>query len=264
MTTELHADSIPDDRPRPGEGTPIDSGPHSTGSPATRALGIAVLAGFAMLAYLGLAGTPEDQVQGELVRLLYVHPQSATVAYLGCFFATTGSVMYLWKRSVWWDLVAHATAEIGAVFTAFALITGMLWGRPSWGTYWVWDARLTSTAMLMLLLLGYLALRKLPGDPDVRARQSAIVGLLLVPNVILVRQSVTWWRTLHQAPTLSLPGAQIEGLLLFTMMFGFAVFSGLFLWLTIHRFRVAWLARQVDELAVDEAITARIAEGTPR
>ncbi len=248
--------------PAPAAGA--DGGPRGTGSTATRALGAVVLAGAAALAGLGLFGTPEDVVQGALVRLLYIHPQAATTAYIGCFLTTVGSGVYLWRRSVWWDLVALASAEIGALFTALALITGSLWGRPAWGTYWVWDARLTSTAMLMLLLLGYLALRKLPGDTDVRARQAAVLGLLLLPNVILVRQSVVWWRTLHQLPTLDVTGTNISGLQLFTMMLGFAVFAVLFVWLLMHRFRVAWLERQRDEVLVDEAIRARVAEGSGR
>lgn len=259
MTTHLE----PEAKPAPAGADAAASGPVSTGSRATRILGLVLLAGFALLAFLGLYGTPEDRVQGPLVRLIYIHPQSATAAYVGCFLATAGSVMYLWKRSQWWDLVALASAEIGALFTALTLITGSLWGRPAWGTYWVWDARLTSTAMLMMLLLGYLALRKLPGDVEVRSKQAAVVGLLLLPNVVLVRQAVVWWRTLHQLPTLSLMGGdeKITNLQAFTMFYGFAVFAGLFTWLAIHRFRVAWLARQLDELAVDEAIVARVAEG---
>ena len=243
------------------DGTP-DTGPRSTSSAASRALGIVVLVGLAVVVYLALFGTPEDRVQGPLVRLLYLHPQTAATAYIGCGLASLGSLMFLWRRSVWWDVLAVASAEIAVVFTSLALLTGALWGRPAWGTFWVWDARLTSTAMLELLLLGYLALRKLPGDPDARARQGAIVGLLLVPNVVLVHQSVYWWRTLHQQPTLASPASvHAEGLILFTMILSFLVFSGLFVWMAIHRFRVGWLERQLDELALDEAIVARRAEG---
>lgn len=261
MTTEVQsAGSVTAD---PGSG-PLGDEPTGTGSTTTRVLGIALLVSFALLAFLGLFGTPQDRVQGELVRLLYIHPQTATTAYIGCFLATVGSAMYLWKRSVWWDIVAVTSAEIAAVFTALALVTGALWGRPAWGTFWVWDPRLTSTAMLQLLLMGYLALRNLPGDPDTRARQAAVVGLLLVPNVVLVRQSVVWWRSLHQEATLALPSVQIEGLQLTTMLLSFVLFAGLFVWLAIHRFRIGWLRRQVDELAIDEAIEARRAETAGR
>jgi heme exporter protein C len=236
--------------------------PTSTGSRATRVLGIASLAGVVLLALLGLWWTPADVVQGDAVRILYIHVPSATLAYTGCFLTTLGSVVYLWKRSQWWELVAYASAELAALFTAVTLATGMLWGRPTWGVYWVWDARLTSTAMLLLLLLGYLAVRRLPADYSVRAKRASIVGLLLFPNVLIVRQSVTWWRTLHQDASLfnNGLGATIEGLMLFGLFVGFIVFGLIFAWLLIHRFRLAWLEEQVAGQGLDAAIAERRAE----
>jgi heme exporter protein C len=226
-------------------------------------LGVLALIAMAALALFGLKLSPPDQSQGQVVRILYVHVPSATFAYIGCFLTTLGSGMYLWRRSRWWETVAYASAEIAAVFTAIVLVTGMIWGRPTWGVYWVWDARLTSTAMLLLLLLGYLAVRRLPADHDVRTRRAAIIGLLLVPNVMIVRQSVQWWRTLHQKPTLLANGvgAKIEGLMLFSLFVGFIAIGLVFAWLLIHRFRVAWLEDQVDEAGLDVAIAERRAEG---
>jgi heme exporter protein C len=184
------------------------------------------------------------------------------LAYLACFITTVGSAVYLWKKSRWWDLVAYASAEIGAVFTGITLVTGMLWGRPTWGVYWVWDARLTSTAMLFLLLLGYLAVRRIPAAAPVRSKRSAIVGLLLVPNVIIVRQSVEWWRTLHQEATLFANGleSEIHGLMLFAWFVGVVVFGVIFAWLLIHRFRLAWLQEQIEEHGLERAIADRRAE----
>lgn len=257
MTTHVTSGN---DAPVPA---PVDGGPRGVLSKGTVVLGLIALAGAVALALLVLWGTPEDRVQGDMVRLIYVHPPAATTAYVGCFLTTIGSVAVLWKRSRWWDLVAGASAEIAAVFCGVTLLTGMLWGKPTWGVFWVWDARLTSTAMLMLLLVGYLALRRLPADPDVRSRRAAWLGLLLVPNVILVRQSVEWWRTLHQEPTLTLPGAKIEGLQLFTMSLGFLVMFLVFAWLLIVRFRVGWLEEQVEEQGLDAAIADRRAEAGP-
>jgi heme exporter protein C len=226
-------------------------------------LGVLALLSMAALALFGLKLSPPDESQGQVVRILYVHVPSATFAYIGCFLTTLGSGMYLWRRSRWWETVAYASAEIAAVFTSIVLVTGMIWGRPTWGVYWVWDARLTSTAMLLLLLLGYLAVRRLPADHDVRTRRAAIIGLLLVPNVMIVRQSVQWWRTLHQKPTLLANGvgAKIEGLMLFSLFIGFIAIGLVFAWLLIHRFRVAWLEDQVDEAGLDVAIAERRAEG---
>lgn len=247
-----------------GAAPPEASGPTSTSSGVTRVLGLLALVAVAFLALLGLWWTPADVIQGESVRILYVHVPSATLAYVGCFLTTIGSLVYLWKKSTWWELVASSAAEIAAVFTAITLVTGMLWGRPTWGVFWVWDARLTSTAMLFLLLLGYLAIRRLPADYSVRAKRASIVGLLLVPNVIIVRQSVQWWRTLHQEASLFAdgPGATIEGLMLFGLFFGFVTFSLVFAWLLVHRFRLAWLEEQVAGQGLTLAIAERRAEAT--
>jgi heme exporter protein C len=146
---------------------------------------------------------------------------------------------------------------------AATLVVGSIYGRPTWGVYWTWDARLTATAMLMLLLLGYLAVRRIPASPDVRGRRSAIVAMLFVPNIIVVNQSVNWWRSLHQEPTLfrlSL-SPKIEGLMLFTLTYSFAVGILFFAWLLVHRFRVAYLQDQVDAAGLDLAIEERRDEG---
>ena len=238
-----------------------DDGPTSTGSRATMILGVVTLFALAMLVLFGLILSPADANQGDSVRIMYVHVPSATLSYVGCFLTSIGSAVFLWRKSQWWDLVAYAGAEVAALFTAFTLVTGMLWGRPTWGVYWVWDARLTSEAMLMLLLLGYLAVRRLAADSGVRAKRAAIVGLLLVPNVFIVRQSVQWWRTLHQTPTLSLSGAEIQGLMLFSLFTGFVAIALVFVWMVIHRFRVAWLEEQVDAEGLDVALAERRAEG---
>jgi heme exporter protein C len=239
-----------------------DAAPTGTGSTATRWLGALTLAGMALFIVLGLWLSPEDVVQNDLVRMFYVHVPVATLSFLSCFVTGLGSVMFLWKKSWWWDTVAYAAAEIGALFTAMTLVSGSLWGRPAWGTYWEWDARLTSTALLMLLLLGYLALHKAPAPAENQAKRAAIVGLLLVPNVFIVRQSVDWWRSLHQPATIDLLGnTHIGGVMLFTFFVGLVVLSGAWLWLLIHRFRVAWLEHELDQLDLADAIVARRAEG---
>lgn len=239
------------------------AGPPSTSSPATRVLGVVVLAALGLLLFLAFVASPADAVQGDLVRLLYVHPALAWTAYLACFIATAASIWHLRKRTVGSDLLAHSAVEVGAVFTALTLATGSIWGRPTWGVYWVWDARLTSTAVLFLLILGYLALHRVDAAPEVRSRRAAVLGTLLVPNVILVHQSVEWWRTLHQDPTLARRNFdfQTSDLFMFTMIYSFLVFTLLFTWLLMHRFRVGWLESQAEDLWLDDAIDARRAEG---
>lgn len=235
-------------------------GPASTASTATRVIGLMALAGLALLVLYGLVISPADREMADSVRLMYVHVPSATYLYLGCFVTTVASGLWLWKRTPGWDALAESGAEVGLVFAAVTLLTGSLWGRPTWGTYWTWDARLTSTAVLTALLVGYLALRRLDLDPDARSTRAAVLGLLLVPNVIVVNRSVEWWRSLHQESTLVRLDPTIEGDMLTALMVGFVAIGLVFTWLMIHRFRVAWLEQQADRVDLDEALAARRAE----
>jgi heme exporter protein C len=240
-----------------------DPGPRTTGSPATRALGGLALAAVVLLALYGLVWSPADVEMGDSVRLMYVHVPSAVFTYVGCTITTVASIMWLRKRTAGWDVLAGAGAEIALVLVAITLLTGSLWGRPTWGTYWTWDARLTSTALLAVLLAGYLALRRLDVDPDARSARVAILGVLLVPNVIVVSRSVEWWRSLHQRATITTLDPQIDGDLLVALMCGFLAMALVFTWLMIHRFRVGWLEHQTGRLDLDRALAERRAEGDP-
>ena len=244
----------------PRTGPPAAPGPAHTGSPATRVLGLAALAALALLVLYGLVVSPADREMADSVRLMYVHVPAATLLYVGCAFTTLASAMWLWKRTPGWDALAETGAEVALVFAVVTLMTGSLWGRPTWGTYWTWDARLTSTAVLTALLVGYLALRRLDLDPDARSVRAAVLGLLLVPNVVVVNRSVEWWRSLHQDSTLMRLDPQIEGDMLVALMIGFLAGGLVFAWLMVHRFRVAWLAQQADRIDLDAALAARRAE----
>jgi heme exporter protein C len=259
------------DHPRTSPGTtpadagptgavPGDGGPASTGSPASRVLGLLALASLALLVLYGLVISPADREMADSVRLMYIHVPSATYMYAGCFFTTIASALWLWKRTPGWDALAEAGAEVGLVFAVLTLGTGSLWGRPTWGTYWTWDARLTSTAVLTALLVGYLALRRLDLDPDARSARAAVLGLFLVPNVIVVNRSVEWWRGLHQGETLVKLDPTIEGNMLVALMVGFLALGLTFAWFMVHRFRIAWLDAQADRLDLDAAVAARRAE----
>jgi heme exporter protein C len=168
--------------------------------------------------------------------------------------------MWLRKRTAGWDALAEAGAEVALVFSVLTLGAGSLWGRPTWGTYWTWDARLTSTAVLVALLIGYLALRRLELDPDARSTRAAVLGLLLVPNVVVVNRSVEWWRSLHQKSTLVRLDPTIEGNMLVALMVGFLALGLVFAWMMVHRFRIAWLEQQADRLDLDAALAERRAE----
>ncbi len=233
-----------------------------TRSRTTTILGAVVLVGAAIWLYLAFVASRPDQTQQDAVRLMYVHVPAAITAYLAFFVTAIGSAMVLIKRSVWWDLVAGASAEIGAIGAALTLITGSIWGRPIWNTWWEWgDVRLLTTLVLFMLSLGYLAVRRLEGTAEERAKRSAVVGLLLILNVVIVNRSVEWWAndTIHQESTIA--EAAIEGINAFTLFFSIVLGVGAYAWMLIHRFRLAWLERQFDRFGLDEAITRRQAEG---
>jgi heme exporter protein C len=232
-----------------------------TTSPLTRWLGAAALAGAAAVTVLGLVVTPEDAVQEEAVRLMYVHVPVATMMTITALLTSVVSGIWLWKRTAGWDALAAGVADIGTLFTALALATGMVWGKPTWGAYWVWDARLTSTALLFVLFLGYGALRRYPVEHATRSKLSAIVGVLLAPNALIVHYSVDWWRSLHQEATIQRLDATIDGLQLFTLML--SLVTGLVLagWLLVHRFRVNWLEAKAEASLLDQAIERRRNEG---
>lgn len=240
------------------------SAPHpSTGSSATRILGGLTLAGLALLLGYALVWSPADVVQKDSVRIMYVHVPTAIVAFASCGITTLASAMWLRRRSEGWWVLGGAAAEVGVPFTAACLVTGSIWGRPTWGTYWDWDPRITSTTLLFVLLIGYLALRRVDDESGTAAQRgvrSAIVGLLLFPNVMVVHYSVDWWRSLHQTATITRLDPTIEGTMLFTLMLGIVVFGLMFAWLLVHRFRVGWLEDRAARSGLDEALVERRAE----
>ena len=259
-----HPASPPAQSPAAPAATPSAEGRIGTGSRGTRILGLVTLAGIALGAYLALVSSPQDENMGDVVRILYIHVPIVSMAYVGCVLTTVASAVYLWKKSVWWDITAAASAEIAMVFTALTLVIGMIWGRPTWGVWWVWDARLTSTAMLLMLLLGYLAVRRIPADAATRSKRSAIVGVLLLPNVFIVNRSVTWWRSVHQGSTiLNTLQPKIHDQMAFTLIFAMVVVALIFAWMLIHRWRLVWLEEQLDAHELDRAIADRRAEAGP-
>jgi len=237
--------------------------PASTASPLTRALGALSVLGLAATAWLGLVASPPDVVQRDAVRLMYVHVPVVTWMYVAVFTCALGSFMWLRRRTDGWDVLAAASGEIALLLTGLGLFTGSVWGRPTWGVYWVWDARLTSTAILFVLLLGYQALRRYPAEPEARSRMAAVLGLLLVPNAMIVHYSVDWWRSLHQDATVAKIDVSIEGLMLFTLAVSFVAMGIVCAWLLVHRFRVGWLERSADRHHLDAALADRRADADP-
>ena len=236
----------------------------STGTPATRRLGVATAIALVALAMFGLWFSPEDVNQGSTVRIMYVHVPTIWVAYVAFITTAVCSGVYLSGRgrSLTWDRIAGASAEIGVMFVAVSLVTGSLWGRITWGVYWVWDARLTTTAFLFITYVGYLAVRRLGGTQRQRARRSAVLGLLAVLEIPLVHFSVRLWRSLHQEASVATGGTDVEldGLMLFSLFLGVVAFTTVFVWLVLHRHRTIVLEDTVADRGLDEAIDRRRAE----
>jgi heme exporter protein C len=241
----------------------------STSRRLTRVLGWLTAVSLALTAWMALVVSPADVVQKDAVRLLYLHAPTAWLAmYLSFGVTSFASALYLWKRtrSRFWDLVAGASAEIGVLFIALTLIIGSIWGRTTWGVWWTWDARLTTTAVLLVLYLGYLAVRRIPGEPLARSRRAAIVALAVFVDVPIVHKSVEWWRTLHQPASVfderRLGDPQITGVMLGTLLLAVVAFTLLYFWLLVHRFRLAWAQEQAEDLQLEEALAERRAEAT--
>ena len=160
---------------------------------------------------------PTDALQGPVQRIFYLHVSSAIAAFVSFAVVVVGSVAYLWRESVVGDRVARSAALVGVVFTTVTLVMGMMWAKPIWGTFWTWDARLTSTLVLWIIYAGYLLVRRLAAPGRQAARFAAVVGIFGFVDVPVVYFSVTWWRTVHPGPVISADALPPEMLLTFLL-----------------------------------------------
>jgi heme exporter protein C len=239
----------------------------NTGTRATRYLGGLAIAALLATAVLGLIVSPPDEVQGDAVRMLYLHVPAAWLAYLSFFVTAASSAMYLWKRTLGWDRLAGASAELGVMFCGLTLVVGSLWGRITWGVFWDWnDARLVTTALLFMLYLGYVAYRRLGATPVLRAKRSAVAGIIAFVDVPIVHMSVYWWGTIHQPPTVLRPdfNTQMDGTMLFTLFVAVGAFTLAYFWLVIHRARVIAMEDALGDRQLDDALRERATDAYPR
>ncbi|MBF0161922.1 MAG: cytochrome c biogenesis protein CcsA [Magnetococcales bacterium] len=151
---------------------------------------------------------PADYQQGNAVRILYVHVPSAKMALLSYFFVTLVSALYLWRRQETYDILAEAGVAVGAAFTFVTLASGSIWGKPMWGAWWAWDARLTSVLVMLILFMGLMALRNALDDRIKAARATAVLAIIGAVDLPIIHYSVVWWRTLHQPPSFAGPAKQ--------------------------------------------------------
>jgi heme exporter protein C len=211
----------------------------------TRSLGwlaaLTLAAGLAM----GFGVAPREATQGNVQRIMYLHVPTAWVAYLAFGVVFVASITYLARRSDGADRLAHASAEVGVLFTGLAIAAGSIWGKPTWGTWWTWDARLTSVAVLFVMYLGYLLLRGMIDERERGARYAAVLGIVAALDVPLVHFSVYWWRTLHQPPSVLKPGpVALPGAILSALLVNLAAFTLLYAYFVAKR---ADLLRRSEE-----------------
>ena len=203
---------------------------------------VLVLAGLLMLAdlYLMLMVAPTDSVLGQVQRIFYFHVPIAVMSFLAFFVVFLASVVFLVRRSPFWDRLAHASAEVGVVFVTLALITGVIWARPIWNTWWTWEPRLTTTLILWLIYVAYLTIRSYA--PSMRQGQiySAVVGIVGFVDVPIVYYSVIWWRSIHPSPVVGpLAGdGALNSTMLAVLLFSFVTFLVFFAYLVAERMAI--------------------------
>ena len=202
-----------------------------------RVLGWLAVLGVAVGFAAGLAWAPREATQGEVQRIMYVHVPAVWVAYLAFGVVFVASVAYLWQRGAAADRLAHAAAEAGTLFLGLNIATGAIWGKPTWGTWWTWDARLTLTLMLFFIFIGYQLLRGAVTDPALRARYAAVVGICGLVLLPFIHLSVYLFRTLHPQPIVlkpSAPSAPPE--MVTTLLLAVGVFILLYVGFVVQRY----------------------------
>ncbi|HEY3067830.1 MAG TPA: heme ABC transporter permease CcmC [Methylomirabilota bacterium] len=214
----------------------------------TRSFGWLAAIALAVGLVMAFGVAPREATQGNVQRIMYLHVPSVWVAYLAFVVVAAASFVYLVTRSAGADRLAAASAEAGVIFTGITIASGSIWGKPTWGTWWTWDARLTSVAILFVMYLGYLLLRAMIEDHERASRYAAVLGIVAALDIPLVHFSVLWWRTLHQPPSLIKPGAPtMPAAILVALLVNFAAFTLLYAYFVSKR--VALLRREAEALA---------------
>jgi len=226
---------------------------------AMRVLGVSAVVAVIGAVAFALFVVPADLNQGDAQRTMYIHVASAWLAYLSFGITALASIWWLVRRDPRADAVALAGAEVGVLFTAAAIWAGMMWGKPVWGTFWQWeDPRLSTTALLLALYVGYLLIRRLTDEPARRATRAAVVGIIAAIDIPVVHFSVIWWRGLHQPPTFGSPDTLLNppapGQFVAALLLMLGAFMVAWLWMMITRYRLARLEWDAEEAARRRAL----------
>ncbi|MBX3028023.1 cytochrome c biogenesis protein CcsA [bacterium] len=223
-----------------------------------RLLPPAVIASMLAALYLVFIGVPTDRFQGDVQRIFYVHMAMWLSTFTAFGLVGVASLLYLWNRRAAWDHLGRAAAELGLVFCSLGLMTGSIWAKPIWGTWWTWDPRLTLTLILWMIYAAYLLLRSLASEPRQGATLAAILGVSGIVDLYLINRAVYWWRGIHPAVIVTREGGSglNDPLMRLTLVVCMLAFFLLFLWLLRLRIRTARLQDAVDDLRAQLAPAA--------
>jgi heme exporter protein C len=216
----------------------VTTGQQRTNLPiASLVLGTLSLIGMMVSIWMIFLYAPTDAIEGQPQRIFYFHVPVAWIGMLAFGVVTVAGIGYLWKNDERWDWAARASAELGAVFITLALITGSIWGKTTWGTWWTWDARLTTTLILWFIYIGYLMLRSYMGRTHESARSGAVLAIIGLIDVPIIYESVNWWRTLHPQAEVGTPGALPPSVVL-TLMISLVTFTLFYSFLMIQLYQL--------------------------
>ena len=190
---------------------------------------------------------PTDAIEGIPQRIFYFHVPIAWIGMLAFGVLAVASIGYLWKKDERWDWLARASAEVGTIFITLALITGSIWGRTTWGTWWTWDARLTTTLILWFIYIGYMMLRSYMGRTPASARSGAVLAIIGVIDIPIIYESVNWWRTLHPQAEVGTPGALPPEVVL-TLMISLVTFTLLYSFLMVQIYQLQKMQALAQQL----------------
>jgi len=214
--------------------------------------GMAAIAGVMMLVdlYFIFMVAPTDAVLGHVQRVFYFHVPIAIMSFLAFFVVFLGSLMYLIKRTPKWDAIAHASAEVGVVFVTLALLTGIIWARPVWNTWWTWEPRLTTTLILWLIYVAYLMVRSYAPTESKAAIYAAVMGIIGFVDVPIVYYSVVWWRSIHPSPVVG-PFAEsdaLTGTMSLILLYSLITFVFLFIYMVMERMSLRKMEEELGKI----------------
>lgn len=221
-----------------------------------RGLGIVALLAFLYGVYLALLRSPADINQGDLIRIMYAHVAVAWISFLAVILTAVAGCLYLWRSRRVFDVWAVANAELAAIFAALTLVGGMTYSRPTLNTWWTWDAKLTLTALMFALLVGYFIVRGLIDDPERRGRVSAVVSLIILASLPFNYLAAEWFRTLHPAKSLAIDGSGVtmDPTMLRVLLVNVVAAALIYLYFMFERVRIGRLEARLSEAEDDKRV----------